>query len=105
MLRRLREPAPPVAAKLRASAAGSSPMSQRPRKARVAAPHKGLYANYFEVGQTACEFVIDFGQRYRGQPPSACHTRIVTSPTYARALLQTLTQAVEEYRQRFGEAK
>jgi hypothetical protein len=63
---------------------------------------KGLYANYFEVGHTAFEFVIDFGQGYATERPS-CHTRIVTSPTYARALLQTLAEAVEEYRQRFGE--
>lgn len=64
-----------------------------------------MYANYFEVGQTAFEFVIDFGERYRGQRPAACHTRIVTSPTYARALLETLTDAIEEYGRRFGEAK
>jgi hypothetical protein len=63
---------------------------------------KGLYANYFEVGHTAFEFVIDFGQGYATERPS-CHTRIVTSPTYARALLQTLAEAVEEYRQRFGD--
>jgi hypothetical protein len=79
-------------------------MSPRSRKA-CDAPRKGLYANYFEVGQTAFEFVIDFGQRYGGQQPCACHTRIVTSPTYARALLQTLSDALEEYGRRFGEAE
>ena len=72
-------------------------MAHRTRKARPAAPTKGLYANYFEVGQTNFEFVIDFGQRYRGQPPSACHTRIVTSPVYARALLRTLNGAIARH--------
>jgi hypothetical protein len=80
-------------------------MRRRVRKVSFAAPPKGVYANYFEVGQTAFEFVLDFGQRYRGQAPSECHTRIVTSPTYARALLETLTEAVEEHGQRFGKGK
>jgi len=63
---------------------------------------KGLYANYFEVGHTKFEIVIDFGQRYagRGQPP--CHTRIVTSPLYAEALRRTLQDALTRYQERFG---
>ena len=76
-------------------------MSHRARKLRPGPPTKGLYANYFEVGQTAFEFVLDFGHRYRGQAPVACHTRIVTSPTYARALLQTLTDAIDQHSHRF----
>ena len=63
---------------------------------------KGAYANYFEVGHTAFEVVIDFGQRY-AESTSPCHTRIVTSPVYARALLQTLANSLEEYRAAFGE--
>ena len=63
---------------------------------------KGVYANYFEVGHTAFEIVIDFGQRY-AQLTAPCHTRIVTSPVYARALLQTLAESLEQYRSEFGE--
>lgn len=65
-------------------------------------PSKGLYANYFEVGHTAFEIVIDFGQRYAGRGRPACHTRIVTSPLYAEALRQTLDDALARYRERFG---
>jgi hypothetical protein len=68
-----------------------------------AAPSKGLYANYFEVGHSAFEIVIDFGQRYEGQAPAPCHTRIVMSPLYAEALNRTLEAALAEYRERFGE--
>jgi hypothetical protein len=75
-------------------------MSRRPAT-KPPSPSKGVYANYFEVGHTAFEFVLDFGQSYSGKSP-ACHTRIVTSPIYARALLATLGQAVEEYSARFG---
>ena len=80
-------------------------MAQRSSsKSHAQSPSKGLYANYFEVGHTAFEFVIDFGQSYAGRE-TCCHTRIVTSPTYARALLQTLTESVEEYQKRFGEGE
>jgi hypothetical protein len=65
---------------------------------------KGVYANYFEVGHTAYEFVIDFGQTYANKE-ACCHTRIVTSPTYARALLHTLSDSIQEYSDRFGEGK
>ena len=68
----------------------------------ASSPSKGLYANHFEVGHTAFEFVIDFGQNYSGKPPSACHTRIVTSPVYARALLDTLQRAIAQYEAAFG---
>ena len=63
---------------------------------------KGIYANYFEVGHTKFEIVIDFGQRYTGQGPSPCHTRIVTSPLYAEALRRTLEDTLMQYRERFG---
>jgi hypothetical protein len=76
-------------------------MPRQPKR-QVLAPSKGLYANYFEVGHTAFEFVIDFGQTY-AEKPLACHTRIVTSPAYARSLLETLSKAIDEYGRRFGD--
>jgi hypothetical protein len=63
---------------------------------------KGAYANYFEIGHTAFEFVLDFGQRY-GSAAGPCHTRIVTSPIYAQALLETLRDSLEQYTAAFGE--
>jgi hypothetical protein len=62
---------------------------------------KGIYANYFEVGHTAFEIVLDFGQRYGGAK-TPCHTRIVTSPIYAQAMLETLRHALEQYTIAFG---
>lgn len=63
---------------------------------------KGLYANYFEVGHTAFEFVLDFGETYTNKEVSPCHTRVVTSPIYARALLETLQKAMAQYQASFG---
>jgi hypothetical protein len=77
-------------------------MTQRSISNRTSrGPLKGFYANYFQVGHTAFEFVLDFGQNYANRRPR-CHTRIVTSPTYARALLMTLTAALEQYARKFG---
>ena len=80
-------------------------MSRHAAKASHPKPAKGLYANYFEIGHTAFEVVIDFGQTYEGSTPTPCHTRIVMSPVYARALLQTLGEALDAYMGRFGEAE
>jgi hypothetical protein len=63
---------------------------------------EGRYANYFKVGHNAVEFVFDFGQFFPDNEQPYLHTRIVTSPVYARALLQTLRSAVAQYEGQFG---
>ena len=62
---------------------------------------KGVYANYFEIGHTAFEFVLDFGQRY-GASVVPCHTRLVTTPIYAQALFVALREALNDYTSAFG---
>lgn len=62
----------------------------------------GDYANYFEVGHNAVEFLIDFGQLYADKPAARFHTRIVTSPTYAEELLRLLQQAIDQYSRTYG---
>lgn len=64
---------------------------------------EGRYANYFEVGHNAYEFVIDCGQLHEGAGECAYwHTRIITSPAYAKRLLATLATSVGQYEQAFG---
>jgi hypothetical protein len=60
------------------------------------------YANYFAVGFNEFEFVLDFGQSYSAQD-SRLHTRIVTSPAYAKELLEVLSDAVAEFSRSFGD--
>lgn len=55
------------------------------------------YANYFEIGHNAAEFILDFGQAYSSSEERQMHTRIVTSPLYTKALLRLLEKAVERY--------
>jgi len=63
---------------------------------------EGRYANYFKVGHNAFEFVLDFGQLYGESGNAKLHTRIVTSPNYAKALLETLGESIERYEETFG---
>jgi len=63
---------------------------------------EGRYANYFKVGHNAFEFLLDFGQFYPRGEKEQLHTRIVTSPVYAKALLQLLRDSVERYERTFG---
>jgi hypothetical protein len=62
----------------------------------------GQYANHFEVGHNAAEFVLDFGQLYGDAPAARVHTRIITSPTYAADLLTLLQKSLDEYCQAYG---
>ncbi len=64
---------------------------------------EGRYANCFEIGHNAFEFVIDCGQSYPDTTVANYHTRIVTNPVYAKALVNVLSGALDRYREQFGE--
>jgi len=63
----------------------------------------GKYANYFQVGHNAFEFLLDFGQVYSDGTPEHFHTRIVTSPSYAKELLKVLSESIQQYETTFGQ--
>ena len=62
---------------------------------------EGQYANYFKVGYNAYEFVIDFGQYYPGTEEAELYTRIITSPAYAKSLLEILRESIDRYEKSF----
>ena len=64
---------------------------------------EGRYANFFQVGHTAFEFLIDFGQSYPDGREEQLHTRIVTSPTYAKELLRLIRDSIEQYERTYGQ--
>ena len=68
----------------------------------AAAAPAGRYANYFAVGYNAVEFLFDCGQCYGDSTNARVHTRIITSPMYARALFAALGKSLAEYEQAFG---
>ena len=66
---------------------------------------EGRYANYFKVGYNAFEFVFDFGQHYSENEEAELYIRIITSPCYAKSLLETLKLSIERYEESFGPIK
>ena len=60
------------------------------------------YANYFQAGQNAMEFIIEFGQLYSDETIPFLHTRIITSPTYAKKLAKLLEESLARHEAQFG---
>jgi hypothetical protein len=77
-------------------------MNRNSEDAHNSSPLEGRYANYFEVGHNAVEFLLDFGQYYPDIQQARMYTRIITSPIYAKALLRTLGDSIDRYEQTFG---
>lgn len=63
---------------------------------------EGRYANYFEVGHNAFEFMLDFGQMGPQDEPIRMHIRVITTPPGARKLSSLLGEALHQYRESFG---
>lgn len=59
------------------------------------------YANFLVVGHNAFEFILDFGQGYLGGDPRI-HTRVVTAPVYAKAMLETLRASIGRFEVEHG---
>ena len=63
---------------------------------------EGRYANYFNAGHNAFEVILEFAQFYEGDAQPRVHTRIVTSPAYARTFLDVLKDSLERYESVYG---
>lgn len=77
-------------------------MSDGRKESQGPNPIEGRYANYYKVGYNALEFLIDFGQYYPDNGGEQIHTRIIMSPVYGRALLETLRESILQYEQTYG---
>ena len=67
------------------------------------APEPAAYANHFEVGYNAFEFLLDFAQDYDSPDGLAmAHTRIVTAPAYAKVFKGLLDRSIGGYEATFG---
>jgi hypothetical protein len=63
-------------------------MSSGPKKPKDDA----RYANFFQIGYNAFEFLLEFGQR-----EGRIHTSIYVSPQHAKMLSDLLLGALKEY--------
>lgn len=71
----------------------------RPQDRRV---KEGRYANFFQIGHNASEFLIEFGQQEAGD--SVFHTRIYISAEQVRVLADLMTSTLEQHERMFGKA-
>jgi hypothetical protein len=70
---------------------------------RQTADATGRYSNFFKVGYNAFEVLLDFGQSYMDGDGESVHTRIVTSPAYAKALSELLIESLRYYEANYGQ--
>jgi len=61
------------------------------------------YANYFEVGHNAFEFLIDFGQIDPQTGETNINSRLAVGPTHAKLFAHLLDGAVRKYESQFGQ--
>lgn len=76
------------------------PFDHKPQR-RHAAP-LAAYANYFEVGHNAFEFLIDFGQFQPEAGDVTLHSRMATGPVHAKLLAQLLADAIMRFEAEHG---
>ena len=62
---------------------------------------EGRYANYFEVGYHAFEFIVDFGQYFAENQEAELYSRIITSQAYARDFRKILAESIKLHEQKF----
>jgi hypothetical protein len=63
---------------------------------------EGRYTNCLNSGFNAFEFVLDFGQCFPGAGEPQWHTRVITSPAYAKALFETMWESLAQYESTHG---
>jgi hypothetical protein len=70
--------------------------------AKATRVREGKYANYFEIGHNPFEFYVDFGQYDPQSQKVQMHTRIVTSPAYAKMMGETLSSSIGSFEREHG---
>jgi hypothetical protein len=64
---------------------------------------EGRYANFFQIGHNAFEFLLEFGQQ-EGEH-NAIHTRIYVSPQHARILANLMLDSLQQHERIFGKIR
>jgi len=77
-------------------------MPEQSRTGKIDGEPEGRYANYFKSGHNAFEVILEFAQFYEGDVQPRVHTRIITSPAYARTFLEVLKDSLALYENVFG---
>ncbi len=65
----------------------------------------GEYANLAIITHSAAEFVMDFVRVMPGAPKANVQSRIIMTPSHAKALLRALEQNISKYENEHGEIR
>jgi len=68
----------------------------------AASPPLACYANYFEVGHNAFEFLFDAGQVDPQSGTIRFTTRIAISPVHAKLLSALLVRSIDQFETQYG---
>ena len=77
-------------------------MKQAGSTSRRGSEPEGRYADRFKIGYRSSVFVLDFDQSFYEDEEERVHTRIITSPEYAKALLELLQESIGQYEKSHG---
>jgi Protein of unknown function (DUF3467) len=77
-------------------------MPEQPRPVSLGGEPEGRYANYFKAGHNAFEVILEFAQFYESDSQPRVHTRIITSPAYARTFMEVLKDSLDRYEKVYG---
>lgn len=78
----------------------SSP--QRQLKLEIPAGLNAVFSNAVMISQTNTEIVLDFLQVLPNDPRARVQSRVVMTPTGAKAFLNALSQNLERYEEKHG---
>ena len=65
----------------------------------------GEYANLAVITHSAAEFVMDFVRVMPGSPKANVQSRIIMTPSHAKAFMLALKNNLEKYESQYGEIK
>jgi len=77
-------------------------MPEQPAMGNLSAEREGRYANYLKAGHNAFEVVLEFAQFYEDDEQPRVHTRIITTPAYARKFLDVLKDSLDQFESVYG---
>ncbi len=80
-------------------------MSKRQIKLELPANLNAVYTNAAVISQTKNEIVLDFVQILPNDPRARIQSRVVMTPSSAKAFLQALEKNIQMYEQANGEIK
>jgi hypothetical protein len=76
---------------------------QRKLNLEIPSNLSAVYSNGVMVSQTNTEIVLDFLQIMPNDPRARIQSRVVMTPTSAKAFLKALSQNLERYEEKHGE--